>query len=47
MTAAALATRAAMEELGQRATAAGVEALVIAGPDGVRVEGAICLPDTA
>lgn len=43
----ALATRAAMEELGQRATAAGVEALVIAGPHGVRVEGAICLPDTA
>jgi aromatic ring-opening dioxygenase LigB subunit len=42
-----LATRAAMEELGQRATAAGVEALVIAGPHGVRVEGAICLADTA
>jgi aromatic ring-opening dioxygenase LigB subunit len=43
----ALATRAAMEELGRRAAAAGVEALVIAGPHGVRVEGAICLADTA
>jgi aromatic ring-opening dioxygenase LigB subunit len=43
----ALATRAAMEELGQRAEAAGVEALVIAGPHGVRVDGAICLADTA
>ena len=43
----ALSTRAAMEELGQRATAAGVETLVIAGPHGVRVEGAICLADTA
>src|SRR5215204_2785390 len=43
----ALATRAAMEELGQRAVAAGVEALVIAGPHGVRVDGAICLADTA
>jgi aromatic ring-opening dioxygenase LigB subunit len=43
----ALATRAAMEELGRRATAAGVEALVIAGPHGVRVDGAICLADTA
>src|SRR3712207_1296534 len=43
----ALATRAAMEELGRRARAAGVEALVIAGPHGVRVEGAICLADTA
>ena len=38
----ALATRAAMEELGRRAAAAGVEALVIAGPHGVRVDGAIC-----
>src|SRR5215211_7347387 len=43
----ALATRAAMVELGRRAVAAGVEALVIAGPHGVRVEGAICLADTA
>jgi aromatic ring-opening dioxygenase LigB subunit len=43
----ALATRAAMEELGRRATAAGIEALVIAGPHGVRVDGAISLADTA
>jgi aromatic ring-opening dioxygenase LigB subunit len=43
----ALATRAAMEDLGQRAAAAGIEALVIAGPHGVRVDGAICLTDTA
>jgi aromatic ring-opening dioxygenase LigB subunit len=43
----ALATRAAMVEMGRRAVAAGVEALVIAGPHGVRVEGAICLADTA
>ena len=43
----ALATRAAMEELGRRAAAAGVEALVIAGPHGVRVDGAVCLADTA
>jgi aromatic ring-opening dioxygenase LigB subunit len=42
-----LATRAAMEELGRRAKDAGVEALVIAGPHGVRVNGAICLYDTA
>src|SRR5215213_2778156 len=33
--------------LATRAAAAGVEALVIAGPHGVRVEGAICLADTA
>ena len=43
----ALATRAAMAELGQRAVAAGVQVLVIAGPHGVRVDGAICLADTA
>jgi aromatic ring-opening dioxygenase LigB subunit len=43
----ALATRAAMVELGRHAIAAGVEALVIAGPHGVRVDGAICLADTA
>ncbi len=42
-----LATRTAMEELGRRAQAAGVEALVIAGPHGVRVNGAVCLVDTA
>jgi aromatic ring-opening dioxygenase LigB subunit len=43
----ALATRAAMEELGRRAAVAGVEALVVAGPHGVRVDGAIALADTA
>jgi aromatic ring-opening dioxygenase LigB subunit len=43
----ALATRTAMEEMGRRARAAGVEAQVIAGPHGVRVDGAICLADTA
>ena len=43
----ALATRAALEKLGQRAAAAGVETLVIAGPHGVRVNGAISLADTA
>jgi aromatic ring-opening dioxygenase LigB subunit len=43
----ALATRAAMKELGRRAAAAGVEALGIAGPHGVRVDGAVCLADTA
>ena len=43
----ALATRQAMEEMGRRARAAGVEAVVIAGPHGVRVEGAICLADCA
>jgi aromatic ring-opening dioxygenase LigB subunit len=43
----ALATRAAMEELGRRAAVAGVEALLIAGPHGVRVDGAIALADTA
>ncbi|MCD6030255.1 MAG: Extradiol ring-cleavage dioxygenase class protein subunit [Thermomicrobiales bacterium] len=43
----ALATRAAMEEMGRRAAAAGVEVVVIAGPHGVRVEGMVCLADTA
>jgi aromatic ring-opening dioxygenase LigB subunit len=43
----ALTTRAAMEEMSRRSTAAGVEALVIAGPHGVRVQGAVCLADTA
>ena len=36
-----------MEELGRHAAAAGVEALVIAGPHGVRVDGAVSLADTA
>ena len=43
----ALATRAAMAELGRRAAATGVEAIVIAGPHGVRVDGMVCLADTA
>ena len=42
-----LATRAAMKELGRRAAAAGVEAVVIAGPHGVRVNGFVCLADTS
>jgi aromatic ring-opening dioxygenase LigB subunit len=41
-----LATRAAMEEMSHRAAAAGIEALVIAGPHGVRVNDAIALADT-
>lgn len=43
----ALVTRQAMEEVGRRARAAGVEAIVVAGPHGVRVDGAICLADCA
>ena len=39
----AMPTRAALEEVGRRSAAAGVEALIVAGPHGVRVEGAICL----
>ena len=42
-----LKTRAAMEELGRRCAAARPEAIVIAGPHGVRVDGAICLADVA
>jgi aromatic ring-opening dioxygenase LigB subunit len=42
-----LATRAAMLELGRRAKAAGVEALVVAGPHGFRVNGAVVLADTS
>jgi aromatic ring-opening dioxygenase LigB subunit len=42
-----LATRAAMEELGRRAKAAGVEAVVLAGPHGFRVDGAVCLAEVA
>src|SRR5215212_6136465 len=42
----ALKTRAAMQEL-SRAAAAGVEAIVIAGPHGVRVNDAIALADTS
>jgi aromatic ring-opening dioxygenase LigB subunit len=40
-----LKTRSAMEELQRRFTAAAPEVVVIAGPHGFRVEGAICLAD--
>jgi aromatic ring-opening dioxygenase LigB subunit len=43
----ALPTRAAMHELGRRAEAAEPDVLVIAGPHGVRVDGAVCLADVA
>lgn len=43
----ALQTRAAMQELQRQAAAAGVEAVVIAGPHGVRVRDAIALADTS
>ena len=43
----ALATRAAMRVLGRRCATARPDALVIAGPHGVRVDGAICLGDVA
>jgi aromatic ring-opening dioxygenase LigB subunit len=39
----AMATRKAMEELGKRFRRSGAEAIVIAGPHGVRVEGAVAL----
>lgn len=42
-----LATREAMLEFGRRLRATGIEALIIAGPHGVRVEGAIALADVA
>src|SRR5438876_7983754 len=43
----ALATRAAMEELGRRCAAAQPEVIVIATPHGTRVDGAICLAAVA
>lgn len=43
----ALATRAAMAELGSRCAAARPAVIVLAGPHGVRVEGAICLAAVA
>ncbi|MDP9364589.1 MAG: aromatic ring-opening dioxygenase subunit LigB [Chloroflexota bacterium] len=43
----ALATREAMLELGRRCADAGPDAVVVAGPHGVRVDGAICLADVA
>jgi aromatic ring-opening dioxygenase LigB subunit len=42
-----LKTREAMGEFGRRAEAAGVEAVVLAGPHGFRVDGAVCLADVA
>ncbi len=42
----ALATRAALVELGRRSASAGVEAIVIAGPHGVRVDGHVALAST-
>lgn len=43
----AMRTREAMVEFGRRTKAAGVEAVVIAGPHGFRVDGAVCLADVA
>lgn len=43
----ALDTRAGMHELGRRCAAAAPDVLVLAGPHGVRVDGAICLADVA
>jgi aromatic ring-opening dioxygenase LigB subunit len=43
----ALATRAALEELGRRCAAARPDVVVVASPHNFRVEGAICLPDVA
>src|SRR5262249_7937972 len=43
----ALQTRAALQELGRRCAAARPDAIVIATPHGVRVEGAICLASVA
>jgi aromatic ring-opening dioxygenase LigB subunit len=41
----AIETRRAMEEVGRRFAGAGVEAIVLAGPHGTRVDGAMCLMD--
>jgi aromatic ring-opening dioxygenase LigB subunit len=43
----ALATRQSMQELGERFRASGAKVIVIAGPHGVRVEGAITLGNVA
>jgi aromatic ring-opening dioxygenase LigB subunit len=43
----ALATRAALEELGRRCAAARPDVLVVASPHGTRVDGAICLAAVA
>jgi aromatic ring-opening dioxygenase LigB subunit len=39
----AMATRRAMEQVGDRFAAAGVEAVVLAGPHGIRVDGFMCI----
>lgn len=41
----ALKTRGAMEDVGRRFADAGVEAIVLAGPHGIRVDGAFCIAD--
>lgn len=41
----AMATRHAMEEAGRRFREAGVEAIVLAGPHGIRVDGFMCVAD--
>ena len=41
----ALKTREAMEEVGRRFADAGVEAIVLAGPHGIRVDGSFCVAD--
>lgn len=43
----AMATRSALTELGRRAKDAGVEAVILAGPHGMRVDGTICIADVA
>lgn len=43
----ALATRKAMEIVGERFRNAGVEVVVLAGPHGIRVDGAICIANVA
>jgi aromatic ring-opening dioxygenase LigB subunit len=41
----AMATRQALEQVGDRFAAAGVEAIVLAGPHGIRVDGFMCVAD--
>jgi aromatic ring-opening dioxygenase LigB subunit len=43
----ALATQAAMETVGELFRDAGVEAIVLVGPHGIRVEGAMCIANVA
>jgi aromatic ring-opening dioxygenase LigB subunit len=40
-----IATRRAMEDVGRRFAGAGVEAVVLVGPHGTRVDGAMCVMD--